>query len=232
MNPETKPPLPPPPARTRQTALIVLLLAAIGASCFWIYRTQFVKEPFNEGLHRTIGRVMAEETARLLNNTGRVVVIALERDKAPELRVQLAEFEQALKEISRSRIRIKETYTLDTDEQPKYAFGSGLSARRFTRIVNKSQHVDAVVSFVGAPNLGANDAAEVKSGTKFIAACGSAAKLKRFFETKLIQVAVVKRFQFPNPIQGKPRDARELFTQQFQIVTAANADDLPSGQSE
>ena len=206
------------------------MLAAIGGSGFWIYRTQFVKAPFNEGLHRTIGRVMAEETARLLNNTGRVVVIALERDKAPELRVQLVEFEKALKEIS--RVRIKETYNLDTDEQPKYAFGSGLSARRFARIVNKSQHVDAVVSFVGAPNLGANDAAEVKRGTKFIAVCRSAEKLKKFFETKLIQVAVVSRFQFPNPIQGKPRDARELFTQRFQIVTAANAADLPSGQSE
>lgn len=214
----------------RRIALIVFLLAAIGGSSFWICRTQFAEEPINEGLHRTIGRVMAEETARLLNSTGRVVVIAMERDKAPELRAQLAEFEKALKEIS--RIRIKETYNLDTEDQPKYAFGSGLSARRFTRIVNKNQHVDAVVSFVGAPNLGTNDTAEVKRGTKFIALCRSAEKLKKFFETKLIQVAVVSRFQFPNPIQGKPRDVRELFTQRFQVVTAANAGDLPSGQSE
>jgi hypothetical protein len=42
----------------------------------------------------------------------------------------------------------------------------------------------------------------------------------------------VSRFQFPNPIQGRPRDARELFTQRFQIVTATNAGDLPSGKSE
>ena len=210
--------------------LTALLLAVIGASGFSIYRTQFVKEPFNEGLHRTIGRVMAEETARLLNNTGRVVVIAIEWDKAPELRTQLAEFEKTLKEIS--TVRIKETYHLDTEDQAKYAFGSGLSARRFARIVNKSQHLDAVVSFVGAPNLGTNDTSEVKRGTKFIALCRSSEKLKRFFDTKLIQVAVVSRFQFPNPIQGKPRGERELFTQRFQVVTAANAADLPSGQSE
>jgi len=214
----------------RRTALIVLLVAAIGASGYSIYRSQFVREPINEGLHRTIGRVMAEETARLLNNTGRVVVIAMERSKAPELRAQLAEFEKGLKEIS--SIRIKETYNLDTEDQLKYAFGSGLSPRRFTRIVNKSQHLDAVVSFVGAPNLGVDDAAEVKRGTKVIALCRSYDKLRKFFETKLIQVAVVKRFQFPNPIQGKPRNARELFTQQFQIVTATNAGDLPSGKSE
>jgi hypothetical protein len=214
----------------RRTALIVLLVAAIGASGYSIYRSQFAREPINEGLHRTIGRVMAEETARLLNNTGRVVVIVMERSKAPELRAQLAEFEKGLKEIS--SIRIKETYNLDTEDQPKYSFGSGLSPRRFTRIVNKSQHLDAVVSFVGAPNLGVDDAAEVKHGTKFIALCRSYDKLRKFFETKLIQVAVVKRFQFPNPIQGKPRDARELFTQQFQIVTATNVGDLPSGKSE
>jgi|SRR6185503_20662468 len=214
----------------RRTALIALLVAAIGASGYSIYRSQFAREPINEGLHRTIGRVMAEETARLLNNTGRVVVIVMERSKAPELRAQLAEFEKGLKEIS--SIRIKETYNLDTEDQPKYSFGSGLSPRRFTRIVNKSQHLDAVVSFVGAPNLGVDDAAEVKHGTKFIALCRSYDKLRKFFETKLIQVAVVKRFQFPNPIQGKPRDARELFTQQFQIVTATNAGDLPSGKSE
>jgi len=214
----------------RQIALMVFLLAAIGASGYSIYRSRFVKEPFNEGLHRTLGRVMAEETARLLNNTGRVVVIAMERSKAPELRAQLAEFEKTLKEVS--SIRIHETHNLDTEDQAKYAFGSGLSARRFTRIMNKSQHLDAVVSFVGAPNLGTNDAAEVKRGTKFIAECRSAEKLGKFFETRLIQVAVVSRFQFPNPIQGKPRDAREFFTQRFQIVTAANAGDLPSGQSE
>jgi len=214
----------------RRTALIALLVAAIGASGYSIYRSQFAREPINEGLHRTIGRVMAEETARLLNNTGRVVVIAMEQSKAPELRAQLTEFEKALKEIS--SIRVKETYSLDTEDQPKYSFGSGLSARRFTRIMNKSQHLDAVVSFVGAPNLGMDDAAEVKRGTKFIALCRSYDKLRKFFETKLIQVAVVKRFQFPNPIQGKPRDARELFTQQFQIVTATNAGDLPSGNSE
>ena len=211
-------------------ALIVFLLAVIAGSGYSIHRARFAQEEHNEGLHRTIGRVMAEETARLLNNTGRVVVIAMERDKAPELRAQLGEFEKTLKEIS--RIRIKETYTLDTEDQPKYAFGSGLSARRFTRIVNKSQEVQAVVSFVGAPNLGADDAGEVKRGAKFIALCRSCEKLKKFFETKLIQVAIVSRFQFPNPIQGKPRDARELFTQRFQIVTAANAGDLPGGQSE
>jgi len=230
VNPETKPSLPPRLPRTRRIALIVFLLAAIGGSGFWIYRTQFAKEPINEGLHRTIGRVMAEETARVLNSTGRVVVIAMERHKAPELRAQLAEFEKSLKEIS--RIRIHETYNLDTGEQPKYAFGSGLSARRFTRIVNKSQHLDAVVSFVGVPNLAANDATDVKRSTKFIALCRSAERLKSIFEAKLIQVAVVSRFQFPNPIQGQPRDARELFTQRFQIVTAANAGDLPSGKSE
>jgi hypothetical protein len=230
VNAEPKPASPPTLPKVRQAALVILLLAAIGASGFWIYRTEFTGAPINERLHRTIGRVMAEETSRLLNNTGRVVIIAMERNKAPELRAQLAEFEKTLNEIS--RIRIHETYNLDTGEQPKYAFGSGLSPRRFTRIVNKNQNVDAVVSFVGAPNLGTNDAAEVKRGTKFVALCRSAEKLKKFFETKLIQVAVVSRFQFPNPIQGAPHDARELFTQRFQIVTATNAGDLPSGKSE
>jgi hypothetical protein len=230
VNAEPKPASPPTLPKARQAALVIFLLAAIGASGFWIYRTQFANPPISERLHRAIGRVMAEETSRLLNSTGRVVVIAMERNKAPELRAQLAEFEKTLKEIS--RIRIHETYNLDTGEQPKYAFGSGLSPRRFTRIVNKNQNVDAVVSFVGAPNLGTNDAAEVKHGPKFIALCRSAEKLKKFFETKLIQVAVVSRFQFPNPIQGTPRDARELFTQRFQIVTATNAGDLPSGKSE
>lgn len=230
MNPQTQQTFPTRSPRIRRTALIVLLLAAIGASGYSIYRTQFAKASINEGLHRTIGHVMAEETARLLNSTGRVVVIAMERSKAPELRAQLAEFEKTLKEIS--RIRIHETYNLDTEDQAKYAFGSGLSPRRFTRIVNKSQHLDAVVSFVGAPNLGADDAGEVKRGTKFIALCRSADKLKKFFETELIQVAVVKRFQFPDPIHGTPRDAHELFTQLFQVVTATNAVDLPSGKSE
>jgi hypothetical protein len=216
--------------RIKKPLLVVVCLAVIAGAGLWTYRTQFATPEFNVELHRAVGRVMAEQTTRLLDNKGKIVVITMETAKVPELRPQIEEFEKALAELG--HIKIKQTYTLETENQPKYGLGSGLSGRRYVRIVNKNLDAAAIVSFVGAPRLTEEDLAQLKTKPKLIAESRSAEKLKPLFDSEILHVGVVARFQFPTPIKGKPRTPQDWFNQRFQIVTATNASSLPAASSE
>ena len=215
---------------TLQMLLAALCLGATGWSAFRIYRTEFAAPKFNLVLHQEIGRVLAEETAKLVNQTGRVVVVAIELRGVPELRAQLEEFERVLHQSP--GITLEKSYKLDTDDKPKYSFGAGLSGRRLVRIISKNPHADAIVSFIGAPSLSEAEIAQLKRMPKFIAETRSADKLKQLFDHNVLHAAVVSRFQFPTPIKGTPSSPRDWFDQRFQVVTARNAGDLPSGRED
>jgi hypothetical protein len=218
------------PPASRQALWLLLCLAAIGGAAYSIYRTQFAAPKFNVGLHQAVGRALAEQTARAINNSGKVVAVAIELAGAPELKPQLDEFELALRRFP--RVRLEKCYRLETDDQPKYSFGSGLSGRRFVRLVNKNTSADAIVSFVGVPTLSPAEVTELKAHPKFIAESRAADKLKPLFEQHLLEAAVVSRFQFPAPRNGPPRSAQEMFDLHFQIVTSADAGKLPTGKGE
>jgi hypothetical protein len=198
-------------------------VAAIATSAVCIYFYQFAKPGINLPLHQEIGRVLAAETAKLLTNKGKVVVIALDEQKFPELKAQLKSFESAL---GRTGVSIKETYMLETESKSKYGTGSGLSARRYLRIVNKNQSADAIVSFVGVPDLSDGDIKELKKVPKFVAETRSADDLPNLFQKKVLHVAVASRFTFPAPIEGKPRNSRQWFDKYFQVVTTEMAKEL------
>lgn len=177
-----------------------------------------------------IGRAMAEETIRVLNGQGKILVIAIDTKAVPELKWQLDAFHNALDPSG--RITVAKTYDLETEGKAKYTFGSGLSGRRYVRTVNKNEGIDAVVSFAGAPNFKDNEEKELKFKPRLIVESRSPQKLKKLFDQKLVDVAVVSRFEFPNPVPGTPRNAREMFIQRFQIVTPQDANKLPVGGDE
>jgi hypothetical protein len=208
----------------------VVCLLVIAGSAVWIYLTQLAAPKFNAALHRAVGQVMAEETSRLLGHRGRLVLIALETAKAPELKVQLEAFEATLKRLG--NVKVEKTYRLETEGKAKYDVGSGLSGRRFVRIVNKSLEADALVSFVGAPSLSDEELQEIPKRPRFIAESRSAGKLAALFDRKAIDLAIVSRFTFPAPVKGKPRTEREWFDKYFQIVTQDQVKTVPVVKGE
>ncbi|HEU0009033.1 MAG TPA: hypothetical protein VFT34_04370 [Verrucomicrobiae bacterium] len=214
----------------KNVLLLAGSLAVIVASSLWIYFAHFAAPKINVPLHQAVGRVMAEETAKLLGNSGKIVVIAIDTPKTPELKVQLEEFEKALKSFS--GISVAKSYMLETEDKPKYGAGSGISARRYVRIVNKNTTADAIVSFVGAPELKEDEIRELQARPKLIVEARSADKLKRLFDQHLLHVAIVSRFQFPAPVEGNPGTLRQWFDKRFQIVTAESAVTVPASGAE
>lgn len=214
----------------KQVLLITGCLVAIVVAGLSIYFTQFSKPAFNLPLHQGIAQVMADETARLLTNKGKIVVIAIETDRHPELQAQLREFESRLKQYP--ELKLKETYKLETEGRGKYGVGSGLSARRYTRLVNKNLNADALVSFVGVPELKGDDLKEMKRLPRLVAETKSTEHLRDLFAKKVLHVAIVPRFEFPAPFKGHPRSPQEWFENRFQVVTETNVADLPEKKRE
>lgn len=204
----------------QQKVAAAAAILVIVASCVWIYFTQFKTENHNVALHQKIGSVLAEQTAQLIGKKGRIVTIAISTREWPELKTQMDAFKTKLKTLGTYEIR---DYELDTKDQPKYGVGTGLSGRRYVRTVNKNREADLFISFVGAPKVTDEEAAELAKKPHFIAESRSGDNLPGLFDRKLIDVAVVSRFQFPAPGPEKPRSADEWFSKRYQIVTAEAA---------
>lgn len=214
--------------KPKKILTILVCLAVIAACGVWIWRTRFNQPKFSVPLHLGLGQAMAELTASA-GATGRIVIITLPARQFPELAVQVKEFKRVLS-VHRG-LSFKE-YELETEDRPKFQFGTGLSGRRYLRIVNKNLSASAIVSFVGAPELKEKEAAEIKSAPRFIAECRTADKLQRLFELKALHAALVGRYEYPSPVKGTPRTPSDWVAQRFQIVTAENAASLPVGSGD
>jgi hypothetical protein len=193
-------------------------LAAIAASGLWIYHYQFASSEVALPLHQSVGHVLAEETARRVGHVGSIVLVTMDTHNAPELKIQVKAFEKSLKLLG--AITIQDKVILDPGENPKYRPGSGLSAKRFVKIARKHPGVDAIVSFVGVPQLSDAELAQLKTPPKLIAETHSPERLMNLFEKKILQAAVVPRFEFPAPGPRKPETSRQWFDRYFQIVLA------------
>ena len=211
-------------SNVKQLALSVLSILAILGSAAWIYFGQFKSAKHNVPLHQRVGEVMAEQTARLVARKGRVVLITIPTGGEPELKTQLDSFHRTLKKLGDYELK---EYELDTKDQPKYGVGTGLSGRRYVRMVKKNEKADVFVSFVGAPGLKDEELAELGKPPKFVAETRTPDHLPKLFDKQIISVAVVSRFVFPAPGPQAPKTSQEWFDKRYQIIAADSVSTIP-----
>ena len=212
------------PPNRKNILLALGSVLAIATSATWIYYREFKAPKHNVRLHQRIGEVMAEQTARVLGPKGRVLLLIIPTGSAPELETQLQAFHRTLAKLGNYDLKEHE---FDTRDQAKYGVGSGLSGRRFLRAIKNNSTADALVSFVGAPQLSDEELAQLTRMPKFIAETRSVENLPKLFEKQIIQVAVVSRFVFPAPGPQKPRTPQELFDKRYQVIAADSVATIP-----
>ena len=203
--------------RSRQKLLLVGSLLVIAVSAVWICYYEFGSSDVNVPLQRTVGQVLAEETARVTGQPAKIVVVTVNTPNAPELKVQLDAFQKDLKRLG--NITIADKVVLDPGDNPKYRAGAGLSAKHLLKIIRKHAGADAIVSFVGTPQLSDQDLAQLHAMPKLVADTHSPEKLVNLLDKKILVSAVVPRFEFPAPGPRKPHTAREWFDRDFQVIT-------------
>ena len=216
---------------TKNTLTAIAAVGVIAAACGWIYFGQADAAKHNIVLHQRVGEVLAEQTAQLIGNKGRVVTIAIETKEWPELKTQIEAFNNKLATLGKFEVR---DYQMDTKDQPKYGVGTGLSGRRYIRTVKKNESADVFVSFIGAPKLDEAERTELETGRKpkLIAEARGTDYLPKLFKHELVQVAVVSRYQYPSPAPEKPKSPDEWFVSRYQIVTPQTANTLPKPEKD
>ena len=211
-------------AKAKTIWTVILAGVAIAGSVAWIYWHEFKAPQHDVELHRRVGEVMAEQTATVIGNKGKVVLITIPTSGEPELKTQLDAFHARLKQLGSYELK---EYEMDTKEQDKYGVGTGLSGRRYVRTANKNLDAAVMVSFIGAPHLKEEDIAALQKVPKLVAEARAVDNLPKLFKKELISVAVAARFSFPAPGPITPRTAQDRFDKRYQIVVATNVGTLP-----
>lgn len=210
----------------RKTNLILLLVALIiAASLAVVYRTQFQNTAAETTtLPEGLGAAVAEETAKLLRNQGKVVLILPQRGnyKDPTMALQRSAF---AKTLARNKgMSLAATESLET-ERPGTMGAGGLDPEQFRQLVQRHAGADAFVSLAGFPEF-SKDAIQALQGRKFVVVGSAGAQLKSLLLGGVVQVAIMPRLN-PSPDKKPPVTAREWFNSAYEVVTSVSAGAMP-----
>jgi len=206
---------------TKQLTIAAIAIAIIGASAVWIYRQNFAQPAYEPTIQvqTVVGEVLAEETIKLIGTAGQIVVITLEHGQSGELDTHYESFKDGLK---KSSIKILRTDTISAGKS-KYGPGSGMSGRRFVKVVTQFAQADAIVSLVGLPDADEAELKELKGRPlpKVVAFARDPKPLPELFANQWAHVAIVPRRQGNPTAPANPKTSREWFDKQYEIVRAS-----------
>ena len=189
----------------------------------------FLRTPgadFNPKPHQALGRVVAEEAMKLIQGDGRLIVFA--RDfksfESPAMKAQWGGFCEA---VANGKVKIASTNWLQVDPLRTPSLPAGGYVERAQRAGSN----DVIVSFLGLPELTEAQLRRLEAKrVQLVAVCTGNTPLRtnmrRLFERQWLQVAIISRpIPLPQPSENAPW--RAWFDGLFQVITAAEAADLP-----
>jgi ABC-type sugar transport system substrate-binding protein len=205
------------------TKIIVSVVAIIAASIMLViyFRSSGLSSASVAPL-AALGEVTAQETAKLLDNKGSIVVVTRDTSQypAPEFEVRLKAFQRTAKQHGLT-LAATEAARGETD----FTDDGLLRSDFYLNLLKKYPDAAAIVSFVGPPALSSQQirALPQKISKLIVVSLADVSLLNRLLRSGVIQVAIVNRTG-PAPQSGKkPASTRETFDLYFQVVTADSA---------
>jgi hypothetical protein len=179
---------------------------------------------FDLAPHYAIGKVMAEEAAKLATGGGRVTIIGRD-DAAFANPYAAAELQALLSALRSANCSIASTNLLKLDPLRLARVPAGDYAQMTRRLGDK----DVVVCLLGAPDLNA----ELLKATgtaqpKLVALCTGTfprqIALKPLFDKQILQAAIVSKEELSAAAAGGGHG--DAFDKLYAVVTAKNVDEL------
>jgi|GEM_PF-1132385 len=171
-----------------------------------------------------LGEIVGEETARLAGPGAKVMVLApaagdpAGRTVEPVLKAFTATLAQQgkLTVVATQRVKARLTDPSPTREE--------LTAAQLEGMVRDAKGATTVVSFVGFPVLDDGQIAGLKGRQlKFIAIYTAGPQAgphyRKLLTSRVLEVAVLPRFDPPANAVPNPTAARDIFNRQYQLVT-------------
>jgi hypothetical protein len=202
------------------------LLLAIGASWFWTYRA-LDSDRIDLDPHQALGRGAARETARFLQNMGRIVLVDASFGEfkilAPLTETQIKAFRKALK---KTQIKIDAIEKVAIVPPSMGRSGIFMRPGQFPDVLKRHAGADAVVLFVGLANETEIKAARTATGKpKLVLVANYEPWVKRMIASGAISLAFVPRYDEAGPVAGN--DAPDLFDRNYLVVTPTTASQVP-----
>lgn len=200
------------------TLAIIAVLAIIGATVRLVTSQSDGKPRANLKPFEQLGAAAAEETAKLLNNQGSVVVVVevLEAMKSPNNDAQIKGFKSGLartKGVTLKEVKeIKRDMSGDPREWP---------AGQAAQIASFGASASAVVLFVNFPQaLPPGDVASLKGSSAKILVVGTQSKLlDGMMAQGIVRVAIVGRTP-PKPAPSTPENPAQWFDRVYTVLRA------------
>ena len=208
-----------------KVTVVVASLTILGALSFLYFSQHGLPPRVDPRPHQALGQTVAEEALKLLRPGGRIILIT--RDtvtfRNPAVDAQMKSFHRTLHKAGTS-VAVTNLVKLDPLRLVSVPPGD------FFQILKKASEADVVVSFLGPPALSPEQLAKLEEKKpKVIAVCTgsvpSQVDLKRIFEDKLLQAAVISRkiVTAGAPATDNPQG---WFDHLYALVTPATVSDL------
>lgn len=210
----------------RLVAAVALALAAVS---LLLWRWQGSSPSLPTVNIQALGVGLADATAHLLTNKGRIVVVAFAPDQAggDAVRKQLAAFRDTLQQQSSIEIVAVKSASPPSAADTNPDLETAFDARLFAEILRTYHPLDAIVSFVGPPALEPDDFAKLAQPRPRLVVASNftfVGRLKELVALNLVQVGVLLREDpVPRPVPAKPT-ARDWFAHDYSVLTP------PAGQ--
>src|SRR5438128_6756853 len=211
--------------RTKDVIVVSLALGAAVASLYLGFAGRSPK--LNLDPYDVLGAVTAEETAKLLEDKGLVLVIAGDTgaDQNPSVEAELNAFQRMLKKHPGLRLV---TERVQVTPMLMMATGGGVPPDQLFKVLETHANVGALVLFFGFPPLADPELEALeKFGIKTVVVSSFHPSYKRLLERRAIHLAIVPRQEASQPGSREPRSLRERFDQDYIIVTPVEAARLP-----
>jgi len=205
----------------------VTLVVLIGTAWVFIYRSvtsgRLDLDPF-----QTLGRGAGLATARLLNNSGRIVLVDGSFGEysvlAPTTEAQIKAFKKV---IGGTRLKIVAMEKVTIAPPSLSRTGIFMEPGQLSKLIRQHADVDALVLFVGLASREELEAVRPKGEKpKLVLVANYEAYYKALIQSRLIQVAIVPRMdgEAQGSAAGNPQSD---FERNYLVMTPENVAQLP-----
>lgn len=179
-----------------------------------------------------LGEVLAEETAALLNQRGRIVVVEwdLKPDQLPRSSELVKSFKETLKK--KKGISIVHSQLIPVEGPILSVLGAGLRASEFLKLSQSYADADAIVSFVGAPLLSRQQLEPLKTPRPKVIVVDVAsiekvarppgADIQELIKAGVVDIAVVSTTGDTADARGDSKSRGGNFDPHFKVLLAQN----------
>lgn len=205
--------------------LAASLAIAAAASLYFAFAGRSQK--INLDTYEVLGAVAAEETAKLLGDKGRVLVMVRDTgaDKNPSVEAELAAFQGKLKKhpglsVVTEKVQVTPTMMMST--------GGAVPPDQLFKALQTHPNIGAVVLFFGFPPLTEPELEALKkSGAKTVVVSSLRPGYQRLLERQAIHLAIVPR---PDALPATTRETETLrgrFDQEYIILSSGKISRSP-----